>query len=288
MSKTNEGRACDAVIRRIEAREGSSRYDVSLPEQERHSAPVEVACRIGERLFAFEHTRIEPFDGHIRLQSDALVHFRPVEERLAGVLPETESLHLLVPAKATQGLKRHQIEKMQQALGDWIIRTAPTLCLAPYGSYKPLQQSVRVPDVPFDVTLYRFRSAVPTGEGRFFIVSMFDGDIEHERLARIRRAYQKKCAQLAPWRRNGARTVLILEEDDFNFTNAYLVADALALIEQEEGERPDEIYLLSTMLKSPWRLWTIRLDDYVHDDFSVWGNSLLEIEPGTLDDLTGR
>jgi hypothetical protein len=95
MSKTNEGKACDAVIRRIEDREGSSRYDVSLPELERHAAPVEIACMIGERQFAFEHTRIEPFDGHIRLQSDAMVHFKPVEERLAEGLPQTESLHLI-------------------------------------------------------------------------------------------------------------------------------------------------------------------------------------------------
>ena len=194
MSKTNEGKACDAVIRRIEDREGSLRYDVSLPEQERHEAPIEIACMIGERQFAFEHTRIEPFDGHIRLQSDA--HFKPVEERIAGVLPQTESLHLIVPAKATQELNRRQIEKMQQALGDWIIRTASTLPLAPYGSYKPRHQSVRVPDVPFDVSLYRFSFEVPSGGGRLFIVSLFAGDIERERVARIAEHIRKNVHSL--------------------------------------------------------------------------------------------
>jgi hypothetical protein len=288
MSKTNEGKACDAVIRRIEAREGSSRRDVSLPEQEHHAAPVEVVCRIGERLFAFEHTRIEPFDGHIRLQADALVHFKPVVERLAGILPLTESLHLIVPAKATEELKKRQREKMQRALGDWIIGTAPTLSLTPYGSYKPRQQPVRVPHVPFDVSLYRFRSAVPSRGGQLFIVALFKGDIEHERSARIRRAYEKKCAQLAPWQRDGARTVLILEEDDTNYTNPELVADELALIEQEAGDRPNEIYLLSTIVTKRWWLFTIRLDDYVYDDFSVWGKSLLEIDPASLDNVTGR
>jgi hypothetical protein len=288
MSKTNEGKACDAVIRRIEARVGSSRHDVSLPEQERHAAPVEVVCRIGERLFAFEHTRIEPFDGHIRLQSDALVHFKPAVERLAGVFPQTESLHLIVRPKATQELKKREIGKMQQALGDWIIRTAPTLPLTPYGSYKPRQQSVRVPGVPFDVSLYRFSSVVPSGGGQLFLIALFEGDIERERAARIRRAYEKKCAQLAPWRRDGARSVLILEENDRNFTNPELVADSLGLIEQGAVERPDEIYLLSTILTKPWWLLTIRLDDYVYDDFSVWGKSLLEIDPAALDDLTGR
>jgi hypothetical protein len=285
MSETNEGKACDAVIRRIEAREGSSRYNV---EKEPPEAPVEIICMIGERQFAFEHTRIEPFDGHIRLQSDAMVHFKPVEESVAGVLPQTEILHLIVPAKATEGLKRRQIEKMQQALADWIIRTASTLPLTPYDSYKPRQQPVRVPDVPFDVSLYRFSSEVPSGGKRLVIVSLFAGNIEHDRAARIHRAYEKKCAQLAPWRRAGARTVLILEENDLNFTNAKLVADALVLTEQGAVERPDEIYLLSTIEKNPWYLWIIRLDDHVYDEFSVWGKSLLEIDSDALDDLTGR
>ena len=66
MPAINEGKACDAVIRRIEAREGCPRSDFSLPEKELHQAPVEAARRIGNRLFAFEHTRIEPFETHAR------------------------------------------------------------------------------------------------------------------------------------------------------------------------------------------------------------------------------
>jgi hypothetical protein len=57
----NEGKVCDAVIRRLEAREGHRRKDLRSPEREGHVAPVELICRIGDRLFAFEHTGIEPF-----------------------------------------------------------------------------------------------------------------------------------------------------------------------------------------------------------------------------------
>src|SRR5215472_4138738 len=68
----------------------ASRHDFTLPEKQGHMAPIEVACRIGKRLFAFEHTRIEPFEGQIRLQADAPEHFNPVAERLAGILsPDT-------------------------------------------------------------------------------------------------------------------------------------------------------------------------------------------------------
>jgi hypothetical protein len=221
------------------------------------------------------------------LQADTPVHFKPVEERLAGVFAP-DSLHLIVPAKATEQLKRREIETMQRALGDWIIEITPTLPRARYGTYRPQARSVRVPGVPFDVSLYRFESPVPAVGGYLFVRPSFEGDIEHERLARICRAYEKKFAQLAPWRRDGARTVLILEENDISFTNAYVVAGALGIIEQGAAERPDEIYLLSTIVKKLWQLWTIRIDDYVYDDFSVWGKSLLETDPATLDDLTGR
>ena len=282
----NEGKACDAVIRRIEAREGCPRSGFSLPERELHQAPVEAACRIGDKLFAFEHTRIEPFDGHIQLRVDALAHFKPIEERLAAILPDAESLHLLVPARATQSLKKRQIEPMQQALGDWIIQTRPTLPLVPYGDYRSPVQRVRAPGVPFAVSLYRFNSVVPGGQ--LFVRPLFEGNLAEERIARIRRAYDKKREQLAPWQRAGARGVLILEEDDINFTNPLVVAEALDQIEQGSTDRPHEIYLLSSAVKTPWWLFAIRVDDQVYDDFSVWGDSLLEIDPATLSNVTGR
>jgi hypothetical protein len=282
----NEGKACDAVIRRIEAREGCPRSDFSLPEKELHQAPVEAACRIGDKLFAFEHTRIEPFNGHIQLRVDALAHFKPIEERLAAILPEAESLHLVVPVRATQSLKKRQVEPMQQALGDWIIQTRPTLPLVPYGDYRSPMRGSGVPGVPFDVSLHRFNSAAPGGQ--MFIRPMFDGNLAEERLTRIRRAYDKKREQLAPWQRAGARGVLIFEEDDINFTNPLVVAEVLDQIEQGSTDRPDEIYLLSSVVKTPWWLFALRVDDHVYDDFGVWGDSLLELDPETLSNVTGR
>ena len=78
MARTHEGKACDAVIRRIEAREGHSRSDLTFPEKKQDwAAAVEVTCRIGDQLFAFEHTTIEPFERHLELEARASVHFNP-------------------------------------------------------------------------------------------------------------------------------------------------------------------------------------------------------------------
>src|ERR1700730_719649 len=93
----NEGKACDAVIRRIEAREGKGRERVRLPDREGHSDPIELACHIGDRLYAFEHTGIEPFAGHMEMEGQASFLFRPIEQLLAGKLPPGDTFELGIP-----------------------------------------------------------------------------------------------------------------------------------------------------------------------------------------------
>jgi hypothetical protein len=105
MMRFNEGKACDAVVRRIEAREGSFRSDPRFPEAARHPAPVEFTCSIGGQLFAIEHTGIEPFEQHLKLEAKAKAHFEPIQKRLAEVLPRTEHFVSHVPAKAMLELK---------------------------------------------------------------------------------------------------------------------------------------------------------------------------------------
>ena len=67
MKHSNEGRSCDAAVKRMEARYGKRRQDVRSPENEGHEAPVDLTCRIGDKLFAFEHTEIELFEQFIEL-----------------------------------------------------------------------------------------------------------------------------------------------------------------------------------------------------------------------------
>lgn len=72
MIKFNQGKACDAVIRRIEMREGSRRENTKYPEKDRNTSVderIELACQIGGQLFAFEHTGIEPYQGYTELEA---------------------------------------------------------------------------------------------------------------------------------------------------------------------------------------------------------------------------
>jgi hypothetical protein len=69
----NEGKALDAVLRFIEARDNARRKDDGRsPDDPKDPDPdplrrVDYVCTIGQLLYAFEHTRIEPFLNQIRL-----------------------------------------------------------------------------------------------------------------------------------------------------------------------------------------------------------------------------
>ncbi|MGH6794930.1 MAG: hypothetical protein ACREC0_03835 [Methylocella sp.] len=280
----NEGKCCDAIIRHIEARAGSIRQDLQLPERQGHSAPVELTCTLGDRLFAFEHTRIEPFEGHIRLQAEAPRHFRPVMERLAGVLPQTEDFELMIPAGATAGLHDRDLLRIQTALVNWISEIAPTLPIAPLGRYLTPIQKVTLPEVPFEVSLHRHGKLGRAG--RFSISHLVDGgNKEAARQQRIQRACEKKFGKLAAWKNSkGARTVLVLEDIDIQLTNAEDVAKAVLAAECVDSNKPDEIYLVTTCC-DPWWCWCIRIVDRTFFDFDDPDERAWEVAPTALVDL---
>ena len=194
----NEGKACDAAIKLIESREGQIRSQLRFPEREHHVAPVELVCQIGERLFAFEHTSIEPFEQHVELEAKAPSHFRPIQDRLTGFLPAHEHFVLQIPAKATLSLRPREIRQMQDALVDWIKETAPTLPIVRIpGFVMPLRYS-NVPGVPFEVFLTR---SVRGGRaGQLSVTHLVERDLFDEgRISRVKRAYEAKRPKLAIW-----------------------------------------------------------------------------------------
>jgi hypothetical protein len=165
---------------------------------------------------------------------------------------------------------------------------APTLPIARLDRYVSDTQYLSIPEVPFEVALHRVQKGGLLGQ--ISIVHLVDRrNLEAQRTSRIRRAYGGNHAKnLAAWRQLGARSVLIFEENDIQLTNPKLVADALIQVEQGTDVRPDEIYLLSSAEEKPWFLWALRVDDHVCYEFSVWGDSLMEIDPTTLVNITER
>jgi hypothetical protein len=159
----NEGRACDAVIRYLERRHGAVRSHVLFPEQKRHAAPIEVAFKLSATLYAMEHTGIEPFDGHTKLQATADVSIRPICAAVEGQLSPTEDFELHVPAGAFAGLGRKRLQDVQRILANWVVSSWPQLAIAPMGRYDTSVKPTSIPGTPFEVKLHRLEGLVKPG-----------------------------------------------------------------------------------------------------------------------------
>ena len=281
MNRFNEGKACDAVVRRIESREHSRRQNVRSPEKEGDVAPIELTCTIGGQLFAFEHTGIEAFDGQIDIEVQR--HFQPLRTVLSGKIPQGENYDLHVPAGATLNLTQKQIGKTLLALETWIETEGPKLKLATLGrSEAPIERPADA-TVPFKVRLYR--CAFP-GPGQLSIAHLVD-NLEDSRKIRIERACRKKYGKLEKWKKRGARTVLILDENDIQLTNAIDVCRSRLEAEKSFKVLPDEVYLVTTSI-NPWYVWFIRVDRRSFFDLTDPNERAWEVDPDALLQITVR
>jgi hypothetical protein len=279
----HEGMSLDAVLRRIEDRDGVQRAEVFDPEAAKITPPIDLACKFGDHQVALEHTGIEAFPGQIQLNKEAAKLVDPLLARFKSLAAGNECIQLLMAIDATSKLRTKDIPHVQKALGDWIEQTAPTLLPSRYPRHLLPIVEIAPPGVPFTVSLHRFVDCGAMG-GKFWYVR-HTGPIEEGRHERLSRARDKKFGKLAAWKeRSGARTILILEDADISLTNEQLVADTFAQVEEGRNDLPDEIYVVTTFT-TPWYVTCLRRPGrtYYDDGERYW-----PIEPGILADLTGR
>jgi hypothetical protein len=263
--KLNEGTVCDAVIRYIEGREKAARTDVWRPE-EKENGEVELAWKLGGAQYVIEHTGIEPFEGLIRMSAEAQNHFDPITAACAGGLP-LDVFELEVPARCMQGLDRAAIRKTQAVLVDWIRETGPKLPVRRYSDYIGADGPVTVAGVHFPVRLFRFEDLAKMPRLQ---IKHIAPDMRKERPERIQRACDAKFPKLAEWKGRGARTILVLEDNDIQLTNPATVAETFVPIAQGRKDRPDETYMVASCME-PWQLWPILVDGKSYFDLANCG-----------------
>lgn len=143
----------------------------------------------------------------------------------------------------------------------------------------------RVEGVPFDLKLYRMEGFI--SRGKLQIVHAVS-DIEAGRLERITISLRKKMPKLNAWKRDaGARTVLVLEENDIQLTNCHVVTSAVLEAEKTLGRAADEMYLVTTSF-SPWQVHFVRVDDRTYFDLTDPDERSWDADPSELVSLTGR
>jgi hypothetical protein len=135
----NEGKALDAVLRFIEVRDhaarendGRSPDELNDPDEQRR---VDYVCSVGQTLYAFEHTGIEPFPNQIRLADHNQKLFDPIIERFDH-RTDREVWELYVPVEASAGLTVGEVGQVQNGLIKWIEANAGRIPVVPrYGRH---------------------------------------------------------------------------------------------------------------------------------------------------------
>jgi hypothetical protein len=295
VSRYNEGKAIDAVLRRIEARDqvvrlpdGRSPDDLNDPDPLRR---VDYVCTVGKMVHAFEHTGIEPFAGQIELEIHNERLFEPIVTRFSNRL-DRELWEFHVPVEASAGLTGAHISHVREALIGWIETNATRVPLTLlYDRYANPHLGETVTGVPFPVSLHRGSldsHHFPPGSalcGQFMMKYYVAGDVERARMARLQKACGDKFPKLAAWKRDGAKSVLVLEENDLSLTNHQRVADALVRAVVTMPDVADEIFLVSTFIPSKWWITCLRRAGKTYYDDE---ERFHEIDPAMLSGLTRR
>jgi len=288
MLSVNEGKVCEAIVRRLEEREKLKRANLRWPEQENHQAPVEVVFSLGNQPIALEHTAIEPFAGHVQMEAQAEQRYVPISTALKDAVGGDALFELHMPVNAFQDRKASEVPAIQQAIIGWVKATAPAVPKRPYPDYKGNAVGpVQIPGVPFPVSLYRFEP--PIIPGQHFQIRHVVTDHEKQRADRMKEAVDRKFPKLAAWKRdNKAKTIFVLEQNDIQLTNPAIVTETFLPLAAARQDRPDETYLVASCL-DPWHAWPILIGDKSYfdiaksDDADHW-----EVDPATLSSLTKR
>jgi hypothetical protein len=284
----NEGKACDAIIRHLEARANAQRSNIRL--HDKHPEPdrrVELTFELGSDLYAMEHTGIEPFPDFMRMNRDSQRLFDPIIRGASAALSPNEILELQIPVGALTNRGKKELKRIQDALVRHVIMTAPAVPVRSYADYIGDIKPVTPSGVPFPVTLYRFSSLGLTA--RFHITHSLRGDRGAIRSERIRLACEKKFPKLAAWKASDkARTIFVMEDNDIQLTSPQIVADAFLPIAMARGDRPDDTYMLMTCAE-PWYGWPILIDNVSYFNLAKRCHPVhFEIDPAILTPVTPR
>lgn len=285
-----EGEVCDAMVQRLEEREGQKRADLHWPERENHQHPVELTFKLGDQLYALEHTLIEPFEGHIRMEAQTEKLFAPITDALKDALGTDALFQLNLAANALFGRKPAELQAIQQAIIGWVKETAPTIPKREVPDFKGNGVGpVKPAGVPFDLVLMRYEP--PIVPGKHFEIRHTVDDIDKRRKDRMQAAIDKKFPKLAAWKASdNAKTILVLEQNDIQLTNASIVTDTYVPLAKARADRPDETYLVASCMGPPtWWMWPILIGDRSYFDFAKSDEkSYWEFDPTKLAAITSR
>ena len=264
----NEGKACDAVVRLLEKWTGETRSDIRYPERDLIGPRVDLRLKLGVQEYAIEHTRIEPFKNQIKTGTTFKKITDCVKQRISGKLPGPACYALHVPVDICLPKKRGN--QALDSLVEWIQTSAQIMHERNLIRSRPMLSSYRSNDriqgtpTGFNCTieLLRWPDASTLGRKPGFLGAKLvsPDDLETHRSKRLRQAFADKFPKLEQCKKDGARTILVLENIDIALTSFDLIGEQLPMLLAERTDSPDEIYLVETYA-NPWWVYLMKRDN---------------------------
>ena len=191
-----------------------------------------------------------------------------MKERLAGRLPGRFALAVAAAdtaaARVNFAVAHREIERL-------ILENAGQLAI---GETVTLASEL----VPFTMRLHlRFK-----GDSRLILYSDIEGDADQLRVDRLGVALDSKCPKLALWAKDGRTSILILEADDSQHSNAAHVIQATRTAIGARNDPPDVIVLVETDA-SPWSGWVLKEGAESGDDVAPKNTGGYMYERGNVD-----
>ena len=240
-----QDRVCTFVREIISARTHEDIQISTRPELDERNVPVvEELWESPSRHYAIEHTRVEAFEGQIGNQARVERLLVPVKKVIDHVLPGYFTLS--VRARDLEAA-RFDEKTAQIEIARLVVESAGSLAVGKTAT-------LRSTKLPFTLELYlRHKDSA-----NLILYSDIEGDPETLRVERIRRALDSKCPKLKTWSAANDRTsVLALESNDIQMSNAFVIYDAAKRALMERPDQPDIVILVETDI-TPMNAWMLK------------------------------
>ena len=261
-NKSNEGKACDAVIKTIEKRTGEIRTQVRRPEVDGVGPPVELRLRLGDQEYAIEHTRIEPFENQIQMETIVCKICAYFKDNLEVPFPSPAYYELQYPLDIYLPSKKSKCDRALKNLADWVrmneVMLRDKMTRRPVGPHDLHYSDHFVHGKPdgfkceFELRCWPDATSIRQKPGSLWLRPIYPEDMEPLRRKRLMRAFSDKCKKLEECKVDGARTVLVLESRDAALGYFEFKGDLLPKVLAEHTKIPDEIFLIQAFHDLWW------------------------------------
>ena len=224
MMKANEIKCCDAAIKYLEIAKLGERSNLCFPENigsTPYDLQIEILFSINNVEYAMEHTLVEPF-AHYRRGG---VLSRKLEDALRKTLSEDDFyfLDILIP---TDWHKSFLTVKARNSFAEELAGVLTQI--AKINDSTPMQPDETwrsIGEVSGIEILIQFR--LNDFELGGLTVTQVSSHVQSDRTNRIRTALEKKLPKLQAYNKKGAKTILLLENNDISLTNWYRVEESI-------------------------------------------------------------